>query len=481
MNYLEVIPDPVSLLESMRAVGYTPESAVADIIDNSISAKAKKIEVVWDPDVNPYVAIIDNGVGMSPDELTNAMRHGSSNPTKERNESDLGRFGLGLKTASMSQCRILTVISKSNNVISIRRWDMDLVAKTGKWIVEIPSIEEIRQKKLIEKIANQTSGTIVVWENLDKLISGSTEIIAEITHKFKPLEDHLALVFHRFIKPEAFEEGISITLNNKLVPALDPYLKFNNLRQKLEGQIISHKLGKISVLPYILPPMSHMTPEEIEICGGADGLRTSQGFYIYRNKRLVIWGTWFRLVNKDEFFKLARIQVDIPNTFDSLWALDIKKSTAFPPDLIRKELKNLIPYFIANSKGTIVYSGRKQLGSKNSPMWLRVEKYNKVRYLPNIDHPIIKSITENADPKLLKSIDKLFNMLSASLPMQAIYADMTTDAYVSNSQIDTEELLLTIIEIHEVTGIEFEKIIKMEPFINYHETHKQILKQLKNN
>jgi hypothetical protein len=113
-------------------------------------------------------------------------------------------------------------------------------------------------------------------------------------------------------------------------------------------------------------------------------------------------------------------------------------------------------------------------------MWLRVEKYNKVRYLPNIDHPLIKSITENADPKLLKSIDKLFNMLSASLPMQAIYADMTTDAYVSNSQIDTEELINTIREIHEVTGIEFEKIIKMEPFINYHETHKQILKQLKN-
>jgi hypothetical protein len=478
MNTLEVIPNPIALLESMRAVGYTPESAVADIIDNSISAGARVIEVNWDPSENPYVAILDDGIGMDSDELTNAMRLGSTNPNEERKLADLGRFGLGLKTASMSQCRRLTVISKKDQKISIRRWDMDLVAKLNKWIIEIPKLEDIKQDRLVEKLKKQENGTVVIWENLDKLISGAKDTVSEITTKFKPLEDHLALVFHRYLKPENFDEKILITLNDKNIPALDPFLKNNHLRQKLEGQTITHELGVISVTPYILPPVSHMSNDDIFTAGGAEGLRTSQGFYIYRNKRLVIWGTWFRLVNKDEFFKLARIQVDVPNSFDSLWALDIKKSTAFPPEIIRKGLKDLIPYFISNSRSTIVYSGRKQLNSKNSPLWIRIEKYGKARYVPNIDHPVIQAITEKLENKSINSIEKLFNLLSTGLPMQAIYADMTTDSYLANSQLDIEEIVQTIKEIKIVTGIEYEKILKMEPFINYHSIHKKIINQI---
>jgi hypothetical protein len=475
MKYLEIIPDPVSLLESMRAVGYTPESAVADIIDNSISANANNIEVIWDPRDDPYVAILDNGHGMNSEQLTVAMRHGSSNPSRERCANDLGRFGLGLKTASMSQCRVLTVLSKKDSDISIRRWDMDIVTKSGKWLVEVPELKAIKQKKIIEKLLSLENGTLVIWENLDKLISGAKDIINEITHKFKPLEDHLALVFHRYIRPDAFTEKINIFLNGREVPSLDPYLKSNSLRQKLESQEINHELGKITVTPYILPPVTQMTKEEIQLCGGADGLRTSQGFYIYRNKRLVIWGTWFRLVNKDEFFKLARIQVDIPNTFDSLWALDIKKSTAFPPEIIRKELKDLIPYFIGKSKGTIVYEGRGQANKNKIPIWSRIEKYGKTRYEPNVDNIIIKEILEKIDHKNIKLIERLFNILSSGLPMQAIYADMTSDMHVNNSKMSKEELINAIKDIREITGLTIEKIIKIEPFINYTEIHQEIL------
>lgn len=111
METLEVIPDPISLIESMRAVGYSVEAAIADLVDNSISARADVIEIKYDASDDPFVAILDNGWGMAPDELTNAMRHGSGNPTDAREPDDLGRFGLGLKTASLSQCRKLTVVT----------------------------------------------------------------------------------------------------------------------------------------------------------------------------------------------------------------------------------------------------------------------------------------------------------------------------------------------------------------------------------
>jgi len=146
METLEVIPDPVSLMESMRAVGYSTEAAIADLIDNSLSADAKAIHVQYDASDSPYVAILDNGVGMDSDELTAAMRHGSSNPADHRDASDLGRFGLGLKTASLSQCRKLTVITRKDGYTSARRWDLDVVQQTGKWLVVVPSAAEIETK-----------------------------------------------------------------------------------------------------------------------------------------------------------------------------------------------------------------------------------------------------------------------------------------------------------------------------------------------
>ncbi len=135
LETVEVIPDPVSLIESMRAIGYSVEAAIADLIDNSISAQANAVEIKYDASDDPFVAILDNGWGMAPDELTNAMRHGSHNPTDEREPDDLGRFGLGLKTSSLSQCRKLTVVSRKDRVTSARRWDLDVVQHSGRWLV----------------------------------------------------------------------------------------------------------------------------------------------------------------------------------------------------------------------------------------------------------------------------------------------------------------------------------------------------------
>ena len=133
-------PSAPDLLESMRAIGYSFESALADLIDNSIAAAARTVNVRFSVSGEPYVAIIDDGTGMSPADLTSAMRHGSRNPDQARDALDLGRFGLGLKTASLSHCRMLTVISLRDGTLSARRWDLDYIAKRRDWmLLDIPA------------------------------------------------------------------------------------------------------------------------------------------------------------------------------------------------------------------------------------------------------------------------------------------------------------------------------------------------------
>jgi hypothetical protein len=475
MKTIEVIPDPTSLLESMRAVGYTLETAIADLIDNSITAKASSIEVAWDPTSNPYLAILDDGIGMDAVLITNAMRHGNHKDKSKRDLEDLGRFGLGLKTASLSQCRKLTVISKKDGDINLRCWDLDIVAEKSKWIITIPNIEDYERVLILDKFKKLKSGTLVIWENLDRIISGSTDHLSEITEKISPLSDHLALVFHRYINPEfKTDQKVIIKLNGHKVHEMDPFLRKLNYKQSLEGQKIKHPLGLITVTPHILPPISHLTKEDIELAGGREGLRSSQGFYIYRNKRLLIWGTWFKLINKDEFYKLARIQVDIPNTFDELWSLDIKKSTAYPPVIIRNRLKELLPYFAGKSKKTITYSGRKSIIKDEEVVWDRVEMYHKIRYIPNQNNKIIANLISKLDAKNKKVLAILFEVLASNLPMQTIYADMSSDDSYQNCKNDIEEVVGNIKKIMEVTSIKLEVILKMEPYIEMKSMHQEI-------
>lgn len=479
MEYLEVIPDPVSLIESMRAVGYSVQAAIADLIDNSISALADTIDVKYDASDTPFVAILDNGRGMAPSELTNAMRHGSQNPTDCRDPGDLGRFGLGLKTASLSQCRKLTVISKKDGVTSARRWDLDEVRDAGRWIVVVPDVKELEQMPLYRTLREQDSGTLVIWQDLDKLTAGASDPQNEMTTKLSPLLDHLALVFHRFTQKEGDSKAIRITVNGLKIPPRDPFLKTNTFRQPLEGQIIRHENGTVVVTPYILPPVSHLTTDEIDVAGGREGLRGTQGFYVYRSRRLVIWGTWFRLVPKNEFFKLTRVQVDIPNTFDELWALDIKKSLAFPPEAIRSRLRQLIPHFANTSRTTITYPGRKQVAKGFVPLWVRVEpSHDTFRYELNIEHPVIQSLSSKLDTENQKYFQSLLGLFGEALPFESIYSDMCSDSRGSNEAGTLSGLLEIAANLLELTGYSVQEILGIDPLVRYPHYHEKIRKEL---
>jgi len=475
METLEVVPDPVSLIESMRSVGYSVEAAVADIVDNSLSAGASTVRIQYDASENPFVAILDDGKGMAPDELTNAMRHGSSNPVDQRGTDDLGRFGLGLKTASLSQCRKLTVISSKTGTITARRWDLDVVRETGRWLVVVPDELEFEKMPMFSRLRAQDSGTLVVWQDLDRLTAGARDVQKEMTSKMAPLLEHLALVFHRFTQKEGLHSAVSITVNGMSLPLRDPFLASNQFRQELEGQTIRHDRGTVEVSPFVLPPISRLSEEEIETAGGRDGLRGTQGFYVYRGRRLVIWGTWFRLVPKHEFYKLTRVRVDIPNSFDDLWALDIKKSAAYPPDAIRDRLKLLIPHFAEKSRKAIVYTGRRS--GKNTevvPLWDRFEpKHGSFSYQVNINHPLIAKLCESMDADQQRHMQTVFEHLAVSLPYDQIYADMCSDKpQDADNQIDHLVDMARI--ILELTGLDVAKVLGIDPLARFPTMHEAI-------
>jgi len=318
----------------------------------------------------------------------------------------------------------------------------------------------------------------VEWAHLDRLLAGATDQNKEVTLKFHGLLEYLALIFHRFTQKELGFKEISIDINGQPLPYRDPFLKNNSYRQNLEGQVIRHEKGTVTITPHILPPVNHLTQEEIAITGGLDGLRNSQGFYIYRGRRLVIWGTWFRLVPKEEFFKLSRIQVDIPNSFDSLWSLDIKKSAAYPPEVIRNRLKELIPHFANTSRKTVTYPGRRKNTEKITHIWQRIEPaHGLFKYEINEEHPLVKRVADKLDKDGISSLRDLLSAIECSLPMEAIYADMCNDSR-SKLEADVDELIRIAKILLEAKNLEPEDIFLMEPLSRYPKLHDEILKGL---
>lgn len=329
MQVRETPPFAPVLMESTRAIGYSLEAAIADIIDNSIAAKAGKVQLFFFPVDDAYVCILDNGSGMDDAQIDVAMQYGSKSPTDMRDASDLGRYGLGLKTASLSQCRVLTVVSKQGNTIIGRRWDLDYVIETGKWSLLVLDEDDLEKVPHIADLKEQENGTLVVWQNLDRLLMGEVDYEKSLGRKMDDVRQHLGLVFHRYLSGEAGIKRLEILFNGVKIKAADPFL-LKKSTQAMDTETLIIRGKKILVKPYILPHISKMTEEEKNQLGGKEGIRKQQGFYVYRNKRLLIWGTWFRMMRQGDLSKLARVMVDIPNDLDDLWTLDIKKSHARP-------------------------------------------------------------------------------------------------------------------------------------------------------
>lgn len=430
MKSINLPPYAPTLMESTRAIGYSLEAAIADIIDNSIAAAASNVWINFFPIEEAYIAVLDDGKGMKASELNIAMQYGSRNPSEQREASDLGRFGLGLKTASLSQCKILTLVSKREKVIEGRRWDLDYVTATGEWSLGVLEEDEIANLPQIEQLMDLSTGTMVLWQNLDRLMLGEINFEQAMGRKMDEVRKHLALVYHRYMAGESGIRKTSLYFNEEKLYPQDPFL-VNKSVQAIADETLLIGDDKVVVRPYILPHISKLSQEEIESLGGKEGFRKQQGFYVYRNKRLLVRGTWFRMMRQGELSKLVRIQVDIPNTLDDLWTLDIKKSTAVPPAEVRKSLGAIIQKMADKSKRTWTYRGKKENDDAVSHIWNRMKTRTGIVYEINRDYPILDEIITK-HPDIKRELQILFKQIEVGLPLNSLYIDLVNDEKIDN-------------------------------------------------
>ena len=441
MKEIQHPPHATSLLESMRSIGYSLESALADLIDNSISAKAKHINIEFCPSDSPYIAVIDDGNGMTKNALESAMRHGSTNPLQERHCDDMGRYGLGLKTSSLSQCRRMTVISLCDGELCAYCWDLDIVAERGSWVMLELDAEDIADIPHLDLLRTQEKGTVVLWQNLDRLTVGESSMNTALGQQMDRARNHLSLVFHRFIGPELGRSRVLLSINRNLLPPIDPFLADHRATQHLDEDSFNVDGKKIVVKPFILPYASKLSPTDMVRAGGSDGLRNQQGFYVYRNRRLIIWGTWFRLARKDELSKLARVRVDIPNSLDHLWVLDIKKSAAHPPEAVRTNLRRTIERIRQASGRTITFRGRSVNRGVLTSGWNEIIDREGVRFDINRDHPSIKAFASRLSQVDAAALNAVFAVIESSFPAEALYSRIASDMRSSfNGEATSEHL-----------------------------------------
>ena len=434
-SFYELVPDASNLIESQRSVGYTFETAIADIVDNSVSATATRIDINFN-NQQKYVSILDNGYGMSKIELLQAMKYGSRSIYDLRTQDDLGRFGLGLKMASFSQCRKLTVVSIKDGEYSGAVWDLDVVKKKNAWIVQILNDEEIRNTHRFSELGILSSGTLVIWEKFDKL-----EQYADFKFNFdeslEKTENHLSLVFHRFLQ----ENQIDIFFNQRAIDFVDPFFISNKATQPKSSDVIfeNSRNARIDIKPYIVPYQKRLSQKERHVLKKFEHCKLGPGLYIYRNRRLIAWGKWFRLVRPNELANLARIQIDIPNTIDDLWEIDVKKSQLNIPTSLRTQLRNVITKSIGESERVYKYRGTKRNKDNLQYVFDRVEKDNKVAYYLNMENPLIKQLQENLSDSDIIIFKALLKQIEEHLPLDSIQYDLASNkGFEENEDTDDE-------------------------------------------
>jgi len=430
----EVEPNADALIESLRDIGYTLSSALADIIDNSLTANASMISIRVDADPdNAAIAILDNGIGMSRNEVLEAMRPGSRSPKEVRDKSDLGRFGLGLKTASFSQCRCLTVLSRKGDSTFAAKWDLDLVVERNAWIVKTtPVTDGIRFAEMLDG-----DGTLVLWENLDRVaLNQNNETLIRLMEE---ATRHLELVFHRFMKAEPGHRSVELDINGRSLVPVDPFVEWHDatIRQPEDRRNFGN--GMVTIQAFILPHRNRVkTDREWQKMGLAEGHMRSQGFYLYRNRRLIRHATWFRLAPQHRLTQLARVRIDIGNESDTDWQIDVLKASASPPPALRKHLRRLIEGLGGRSKRVYRKRGAKLTDENPLPLWQRTKVDDRISYDLNEKHPAIARFSDILSDDQIKKFGSVVRMISASLPLEALYNDMADD-YSSMEQNSPSE------------------------------------------
>jgi len=343
-------PDPKRLVNILASVGHTLPSAVADIVDNSISKDATEIHITFgrpDSGHGRWMTITDNGIGMNQDRLAEAMRIGSE---AVYGGADLGKFGYGLKGASWSQTKRFTVISRqAKGPVHHLTWDADNMTS---WVAS--------NEPLAPWIATATTvgehGTCVFWENMRPPLSmptakGTDPFTAEVAE----LERHLGLVFHRFLDGKASgRRKVTVFINGTRVISNDPvgHPRVAAYDQKQIRVPVTNGNALVQVRAYLLPsedeikalhgPDTIAARQDLDRIGMYGRRNESQGIYVYRNNRLIQWGGWHQIWGTvDEKTKLARVTVDFGSDLDDLLSVNISKQQVKLSQQLQTEIKKI--------------------------------------------------------------------------------------------------------------------------------------------
>jgi len=459
-----VNPNISNFIESLRDLGYTFEIAVADIVDNCISADATKIQIYTVPKPEITLHILDNGSGMTKDELTEAMRLASKNPNDTRADKDLGRFGLGLKMASFSQCKKLTVISKKNNSISTKQWDLDFISRENQWKLITPELEQFEDFNFYKELKKNESGTLVIWEQIDRYNP------EHFTSRIEILKSHLSLVFHRFLEGSDSFYRLSIELNNNSLKPFNPFNITNVATVEKTSEIIKIFNQPITITPYILPHHSKTSQNEWDNLATNEGYIKSQGFYLYRLNRLLVHGTWWGLHKASDAHKLVRIKIDITNKQDKYWGIDVKKSTAHPIPELKKDLKRIINEVTKEGSRPFTNRGRKITDKTITKFWEILPKGNEFRFCLNKSHPIYNKLVQSLPEESIYWLDTYLKSIEAYLPLESIQSQLQQNPHelkqkesLSNEDIDE---LVRALKKSGLDDESIEQLLKTEIFKN---------------
>jgi hypothetical protein len=358
--------------------------------------------------------------------LRDAMRLGSRHPGDPRDAKDLGRFGLGLKTASFSQSRCVTVLTKeAESGPVLRRWDLDHLAETDAWQVLLAARQGTDHN--FSRLGDLKSGTCVLWQDLDRIPGAGPDASGKNRDLFisqcEEVERHLALIFHRLLQGTS---RLQLFVNDHAVKPLDPFFVSEATQILQEHHLKDGSGGEILVEPFVMPHESKLPDSESKAwAGDSRDWVARQGFYVYRQDRLLVAGSWlgFRGWRKDEHHKLARIRISLTNSSDEEWQIDVTKRKATPPEVLREPLRKIGQRTRDRAKRVYTFRGTRLTAGHPCELkfvWEQVIQHGQTSYRINRDHPLVLALTSSGNKK--GEVDALLKLVEGTLPTLLIAA-----------------------------------------------------------
>ena len=287
------------------------------------------------------------------------------------------------------------------------------------------------------------------------------------------VRQHLARIFHRFLAGEPGLKKIRMSINGTNIEPYDPFAEQNIATQKFPLELVRFKNTEVKIQAYVLPHHSKVSAKEYERLAGPEGYLRNQGFYIYRNRRLIIWGSWFRLARQEELTKLARVRIDIPNNTDHHWGIDVRKARAHPPLIVKNRLKQVIEQIRSGAKRPYTQRGRVVVETDTSPVWVRKIHNDRIEYVINDDHPLMANLLNDLEVSDRQRLRQMIRMFGQTFPAAAFFSDYSNTPKQIESEHPDMDVMLALAKMLVQANPDLDQaglatvLAGMEPFSRY--------------